>query len=90
VLVTEKEETRTNTSEPVYVEKIVERVILLPQILEVLKNVHHISEDVTLTGLGVALGVNIEVHTQDYVKLCESLRDALESLLASLRTSNSP
>lgn len=90
VLVKELEETRINTVEPVYVEKVVERVILLPQILEVLKNVHHLSEDVTLAGLGVALGVSVEVHTQDYVKLCESMRGALEGLLVSLRASKSP
>lgn len=90
VLVKELEETRVNTVESVYVEKIVERVILLPQILEVLKHVHHISEDATLAGLGVALGIDVEVHTHDYVKLCESMRGALEGLLISLRASKSP
>jgi hypothetical protein len=87
VLVKELEETRTTTSESVYSEKIVERVIMLPQILEVLKNVHHISYDMSLVGLNIALGVDVEIHTKDYVKLCESMRGRLEDLLVSLRDS---
>lgn len=90
LIVKEFEETRTTVSEPVYVEKIVERVILMPQILEVLKNVHHISEDISLAGLGVLLGTSVEVHTQDYVKLCEGLRGGLEGLLASLKALKTP
>lgn len=90
IIVKETIDSRTNIVEPVFVEKIVERVILLPQILEVLKNIHHISEDVTIAGLGVALGVSVEVHTQDYVKLCESLRGGLDILLLQLRSIKTP
>jgi len=34
-------------------------VLLLPQILEVIKNVHHISEEVFLKGLHAVIGVNV-------------------------------
>ena len=82
VLVHEALETRTHTTEPVYSERIVERVVLLPQIIEILKHVHDISE---IHKLGVAVGVDIDVHRRDYLLVCRTLRESLEKIRLSLR-----
>lgn len=37
------------------VERLVEKIVLMPQIVEVVKNIHHVSEVGTL---GVAIGVD--------------------------------
>lgn len=68
-----------------YIEKVVERVLLLPQILEVIKNVHHISEEVFLKGLHLVVGVDVQIHTLNYIKICQKLRADLEILIVSLR-----
>lgn len=70
--------------EPLYHEKVVERVLLLPQILEVIKNVHHISEEVFLEGLHAVIGVNVQIHTLEYIKICEGLRADLLAIIATL------
>jgi hypothetical protein len=82
----ETQEIRTTDTEPVYAEKIVERVILLPQILEILKHVHDISE---VQSLGIATGVDIDVHRSDYIAVCKNLKAGLEGLLVSLKGSPS-
>lgn len=69
-------------SEPVYAEKIVERVILLPQIMEILKHVHDVTE---IQQLGVAVGVDVDVHRRDYVQVCTGLKEGLDKLLLVLR-----
>lgn len=84
VIAHETQEIRSTNTEPVYSEKILERVILLPQILEILKHVHEISE---IQSLGVASGVDIDVHRRDYLTVCRNLKGGLEGLLISLRGS---
>lgn len=84
VLVHETQETRTHTTEPVYAERIVERVLLLPQIVEILKHVHDVSE---IHSLGVAVGVDIDVHRRDYLLVARSLRESLEKIRLQLRGS---
>lgn len=75
---------REHVTEPVYSEKIVERVILLPQIIEILKHVHDISE---VHSMGIAAGVDIDLHTKNYVSVSRNLKDSLERLLVSIRGS---
>lgn len=72
-------------------EKVIERVTLLPQIVEVLKHIHEISEErIEEIGLGIAgVGIDVEVHTSNYVELCINLRKGLENLLLSLRNAKS-
>lgn len=82
VLSHETQETRTYHTEPVYAERIVERVILLPQIVEILKHVHEVSE---IHALGVAVGVDIDVHRRDYLLVCKTLRESLERVRLTLR-----
>lgn len=45
--------------------------------MEVLKHIHEINNDTNITGfgLGVAdLGIDVQVHTSDYISLCTDLR----------------
>lgn len=83
MIVAEVEEKVVVQTEPVYSEKVVERVILLPQILEVMKHIHEISEE-KLAGVA-ALGVDVEVHTQDYIGILTNLQSGLFGLMASLK-----
>lgn len=55
-------------------EKIYERIIMLPQIVEVVRTIHQISE---IQNLGVAVDVDLTVHTQQYVGVSEELRKSL-------------
>jgi hypothetical protein len=87
MIVSEVQENTVVETEPVYSEKVVERVILLPQILEVMKHIHEISEE-KLAGVA-ALGVDVEVHTQDYIGILNNLQGGLVGLLASLRVNAS-
>lgn len=85
VLVHDYKETRTHNTEPVYAERIVERVVLLPQIVEILKHVHDVSE---IHALGVAVGVDVDLHRRDYLLVCKTLRESLDKLRASIRGSS--
>lgn len=73
-------------------EKVVERVTLLPQIVEVMKHIHEITDaNISGIGLGIAeLGVDVQVHTADYIALCTDLRKKLEVMIATLRSSRLP
>lgn len=44
---------------PILLEKIVEKIVLMPQIVEVLKYVHEVCEK---EELGVAVGVEVGIH----------------------------
>lgn len=47
--------------------------------MEVLKHIHEISEErIDYLGLGIAeLGVDVQVHTSNYINLCTNLRKGL-------------
>lgn len=92
IIVQEYREIYRDNTEPLLLEKVVERVTILPQIVEVLKHIHEITDDnIAGIGLGVAeLGVDVQVHTADYITLCTDLRVKLEAMLATLRNSRQP
>lgn len=56
---------------------------MLPQVVEVVKNIHHISE---VQALGVAANTDITQHTQQYVGVSQELKAQLTDLLASFKT----
>lgn len=47
-------------------EKIVEKIVVMPQIVEVLKYVHEVCES---EELGIAVGVDVAEHEQKYRSL---------------------
>jgi len=64
------------------IERIVEKIVMLPQIVEVVKHIHHISE---VNQLGVAVDVDINVQTEKYLGVTTELRKGLVDLLAAFR-----
>lgn len=67
---------------PYLLEKIVEKIVLMPQVVEVNKYIHEIVEEASL---GVAVGVDINVHEIKYKEIYASLRIHFETLLVELR-----
>lgn len=67
---------------PFILEKIVEKIIVMPQIVEVLKYVHEVVEEETL---GVAVGVEVHTHEQKYKLLVKDIKVQLDLLLVDLR-----
>ena len=63
-------------------EKIVEKIVVMPQIVEVLKYVHEVVEE---QQLGVAVGVDVATHEQKYKLLTKDLKVNIDVLLAELR-----
>jgi hypothetical protein len=63
-------------------EKIVEKIVIMPQIVEVLKYVHEVVEEETL---GVAVGVEVATHEQKYKMLSQNLRSSIGLLLTEIR-----
>lgn len=63
-------------------EKIVEKIVVMPQIVEVLKYVHEVVEEETL---GVAVGVDVQTHEQKYKLLVKDIKVQLDLLLTDLR-----
>jgi hypothetical protein len=55
---------------------------MLPQVVEVVKHVHHISE---VNSLGVAVGVDINIQTEKYLGVSVELRKGLVDLLSTFR-----
>jgi hypothetical protein len=45
-------------------EKIIEKIVVLPQIVEIVRNIHHISE---VNQLGIAIDVDINMQTEKYL-----------------------
>ncbi|MCB0368698.1 MAG: hypothetical protein KDD45_04440 [Bdellovibrionales bacterium] len=41
-----------------------EKIVLMPQIVELIKNIHHISE---VNQLGVAVDVDVNVQTENFI-----------------------
>ena len=66
---------------PHVLEKIVERIVILPQVVEVLKYVHEINESDTL----VAVGVDVSVQEARYKEIYGGLRSQFDILLVELR-----
>ena len=67
---------------PYLLEKIVEKIVIMPQVVEVLKYVHEIVEEETL---GVAVGADISISEVRYKELYAQLRIHFETVLAELR-----
>lgn len=67
---------------PYILEKIVEKIVVMPQIVEVLKYVHEITEK---EELGVAVGVDVATHEQRYKLISKDLKVNLDLLLAEIR-----
>lgn len=78
--------------EPLLLEKVVERITVLPQIVEVLKHIHEITDQrIDSVGLGIAeFGVDVQVHTANYIDLCSNLKKGLEGLLLTLKNATTP
>ena len=66
---------------PHVLEKIVERIVILPQVVEVLKYVHEINESDTL----VAVGVDVSVQEARYKEIYGGLRSQFDILITELR-----
>lgn len=56
---------------------------MLPQIVEVVRNIHHISE---VNSLGIAVDVDINVQTEKYLGVTNELKRSLVELLATFRS----
>ena len=67
---------------PYILEKIVEKIVVMPQIVEVLKYVHEVIEE---DSLGVVLEKDVATHEQRYKMLSKDLKINLDVLLAELR-----
>ena len=67
---------------PFLMEKIVEKVVIMPQVVEVLKYVHEIVEEETL---GVAVGVEVSTAEVRYKELYAQIRVHFEGVLVELR-----
>jgi hypothetical protein len=63
---------------PYILEKIVEKIVIMPQIVEVLKYVHEVVEEETL---GVAVGVDVQTHEHKYKLLTKDIKVQLDVLL---------
>jgi hypothetical protein len=63
---------------PQILEKIVERIVIMPQIVEVLKYVHEIVET---EDLGVAIGVDVQVQELRYRESYGITKKQIEILL---------
>lgn len=67
---------------PYILEKIVEKIVVMPQIVEVLKYVHEVTEK---EELGVAVGLDVSTHEQRLKVLTKDLKVNFDVLLAELR-----
>jgi hypothetical protein len=56
---------------------------MLPQIVEIIKNIHHISE---VNQLGVAVDVDVNVQTEKFIGVSTELKKSLVELLGSFRS----
>jgi hypothetical protein len=55
---------------------------MLPQIVEVVKNIYHISE---VHSLGVAVDVDVNVHSEKFIGVSNELRVGLAELLKNFK-----
>ena len=66
---------------PHVLEKIVERIVILPQVVEVIKYIHEINESDSL----VAVGVDVSVQEARYKEIYGGLRSQFDILITELR-----
>lgn len=66
---------------PHVLEKIVEKVVVMPQIVEVLKYVHELVDN---EELAVGLSADVSIEAQEYKKLGEDLERGFADFLAEL------
>lgn len=66
---------------PHILEKIVEKIVVMPQIVEVLKYVHDVVET---ENIGVAVGVDVATHEQRYTLLTKNITTNLDLLVREL------
>jgi hypothetical protein len=64
------------------IERLVEKIVMLPQVVEVVKHVHHVSE---VNSLGIAVDVDINIQTEKYLGVSVELRKGLLDLLSTFR-----
>lgn len=55
---------------------------MIPQIVEIVRNIHHVSE---VNSLGVAVDVDINIQTEKYLGVSQQLRKSLLDLLSTFR-----
>lgn len=67
---------------PYILEKIVEKIVIMPQIVEVLKYVHEVTER---EQLGVAVGVDVASYEQRLKILSKDIKVNFDLLLVELR-----
>ena len=65
-----------------YIEKVVERIVMLPQIVEVVKHIHSISE---VQSPGLAVNVSIKEHTKEFSSVSTELHTSLLNLLEKFK-----
>ncbi len=56
---------------------------MLPQIVEVVRNIHHITE---VNSLGIAVDVDINIQTERYLGVTNELRKGLLELLTTFKS----
>ena len=61
-------------------EKIVEKIVMMPQVVEVIKNIHHIPDSV-----GPAIPGEVAVREEEYRNVSRDLRKSVDVLAAELR-----
>lgn len=67
------EQQKVEVQDKVY-ERLVEKIIMLPQIVEVVRNIHHVAE---VNQLGVAVDVDVNVQTENFIGVSTELKKSL-------------
>ena len=67
------EQQKVEVQDKVY-ERLVEKIIMLPQIVEVVRNIHHFAE---VNQLGVAVDVDVNVQTENFIGVSTELKKSL-------------
>lgn len=67
------EQQKVEVQDKVY-ERLIEKIIMLPQIVEVVRNIHHVAE---VNQLGVAVDVDVNVQTENFIGVSTELKKSL-------------
>jgi hypothetical protein len=62
---------------------MVQKILMMPQIVEVIKNIHHIAE---VNQLGIAVGADINIESQKFSAISTDLKTSMVELLSVLRS----